>query len=294
MKLHRIENDHLIVTVADQGAELVSVFDKQAKSERLWNADPAVWNRHAPILFPFVGKLTDGKYRLGGREYSMKTQHGFARDMDFACIGETGNRVSHRLAATEETRRIYPYDFSLTVSHSLHPGRPGILEIRWEIENLEDHRMFYAIGGHPGFLPPEGTEKESCCVFFPGKQELTYFSANNAGYAIPEIHHRLVLDRGFAPWQEDIPDTWIFENQDVDTVGLSGPDRKPFVLVHCAEFPTLAVWASPKGPFICLEPWFGRTDDEGFSGTLEEKAGMQILEGRGKKLISWSIDFCVE
>ena len=79
--LHFIENERLRVTVADAGAELVSVCDKAREPERIWTGDGAVWNRHAPILFPFVGKVTDGKYRVGGREYPMKTQHGFARDM---------------------------------------------------------------------------------------------------------------------------------------------------------------------------------------------------------------------
>ena len=97
MKTHVLENESLRITVADQGAELISVFDKEENRERLWTADPAIWNRHAPILFPFVGKVTDGKYRVNGAEYSMKTQHGFARDMDgAACLvnidmGTVGN-----------------------------------------------------------------------------------------------------------------------------------------------------------------------------------------------------------
>ena len=60
MATHTLENECLRVTVADDGAELVSVWDKASGSERVWNADPAVWNRHAPILFPFVGKVVDG------------------------------------------------------------------------------------------------------------------------------------------------------------------------------------------------------------------------------------------
>ena len=291
MSTHVLENEKLRITVSERGAELISVIDKPAGRERLWTADPAVWNRHAPILFPFVGKVTDGKYRLDGREYAMKTQHGFARDRDFRCIGETADTLVHLLTATDETRSIYPWDFRLTVSHRLCPDRPGVLEIRWAIENPGDTRMLYAIGGHPGFLPPEGVTKEQCFVVFPGRRELRYFSANPAGYALPQSTHTLFPDSGFVPWQDDIPDTWILENQGVDCVGLSGPDRKPFVFLHCAGFPILAVWANPKGPFICLEPWFGRTDDAGFTGTLDEKPGMQMLEPHGKKEITWTIDF---
>ena len=50
------------------------------------------------------------------------------------------------------------------------------------------------------------------------------------------------------------------------------------ILLDCGQFPMLAVWANPNGPFICLEPWFGRTDDAGFTGTIDQKPGIQTLE----------------
>ena len=293
MDNHVLENEKLKVTISDRGAELLSVVDKCEGREHLWQADPAVWNRHAPILFPFVGKVIDGKYCVNGREYDMKTQHGFARDKDFICIEETESRVVHQLSATDETRNIYPFDFRLTVSHSLDLNEPSKLNIRWAIENLGDSEMIFAIGGHPAFMPPEGIKKEQCLIMFPGKEELHYFSTNASGYALPGNQHKLYVDRGYAAWQDNIPETWIFEDEGIGCVGLSGADRKPFVLVHCEEFPILAVWANPKGPFICLEPWFGRTDDAGFDGSLEEKHGMQALDGHEKKEIFWAIDFCI-
>ena len=61
--------------------------------------------------------------------------------------------------------------------------------------------------------------------------------------------------------------------------------------MDCSQFPMLAVWANPKGTFICLEPWFGRTDDAGFAGSLEQKKGMEMLESGAKKEISYSIIF---
>ena len=73
MSNHILENEKLQVTIFDRGAELTSVVDKRNDRERLWQADPEVWNRHAPILFPFVGKVANGKYRVNGQEYDMKT-----------------------------------------------------------------------------------------------------------------------------------------------------------------------------------------------------------------------------
>lgn len=292
MSMHILENAALRITVADAGAQLSGVWDKEAGAERLWTADPAVWNQHAPILFPFVGKLTDGKYRVGGKEYPMATRHGFARDKVFTCTGETADCVEHVLAATDETRAVYPYDFRLSVRHSLDVENPRRLRVAWTVENTGGETMYFSIGGHPAFLLPAGVRKEDCYVFFPGREVLSYFNASDAGFAMTQAPHLLGLDRGFAHYRADVPDTWIFEDQDIASVGIALPDKKPYVLMNCAGFPMLAVWANPKGPFICLEPWYGRTDDEGFTGSLPEKKGIQTLEAGGKREYVYTMDFC--
>ncbi len=284
---HILESDALRVTVSDAGAELLSVVDREKGAERIWVADPAVWNRHAPLLFPFVGKVTGGRYRLGERTWEMKTQHGFARDMDFVCLEATEASVRHQLTATERTMTIYPFAFRLTVTHALKGRR---LDIRWRVENEGDDRMYFAIGGHPGFLLPSGVRKEDCSIFFPGRDTLYYRGANAAGFLLPEVK-TLSLREEHAPYQADIPDTWVFEDGQVRSVGIALPDGRPYVLLHCDSFPMLAVWANPRGSFICLEPWFGRTDDEGFDGTVDQKKGIQCLaKGEGKDF-GYAIDF---
>ena len=284
---HVMENSALRVTVSDAGAELISVVDKEKQTERIWTGEKAIWNRHAPILFPFVGKVNGGKYRIAGREYEMKTQHGFARDLDFTCIEDTPRSVKHRLTATDWTLERYPGDFCLTVAHSL-AGRQ--LNVSWEIENRGEDRMYYCIGGHPGFLMPQGIRKEDCRILFPGRETLRYKSANSNGYILPEEKTLRLRDES-AAWQEDIPDTWIFEDGQVKSVGILLPDGSPWVMLRCEAFPMLAVWANAAGPFICLEPWFGRADDEGFRGSIEEKKAIEHLEAGEKKTICYSMEF---
>ena len=104
--MHILENEVLKVEIADKGAELCRVLDQELSCDRIWSADPSVWNRHAPILFPFVGKVIDGKYRINGREYEMKTQHGFARDLDFTCVEENAHSVCHELCSSEATKAV--------------------------------------------------------------------------------------------------------------------------------------------------------------------------------------------
>ena len=282
-----LENEFLKVTVADAGAELISVWDKASGREHIWNADPAVWNRHAPILFPFVGKVKDGKYRIGEKEYAMKTQHGFARDQVFTCVEKTETALTHRLIAAEQTKAIYPYEFQLTVCHRLSGKQ---LTIEWTIENLGEETMYFSIGGHPGLMVPKGIRKEDCLISFPGKTELQYVSANAMGYILPQ-KKTLSLRDGFAAWQADIPDTWIFEDHQLQSVGIVGPDGTPYVTLHCETFPMLAVWANPDGPFICLEPWFGRADDVDFAGTIDQKKDIQSLSAGAKREIAYTIAF---
>lgn len=73
-----IENNFLCVRVQSRGAELCSVVKKETGEEMLWQADPAVWNRHAPILFPYCGRLKGGAFTHNGVSYE-GGQHGFAR-----------------------------------------------------------------------------------------------------------------------------------------------------------------------------------------------------------------------
>ena len=134
-------------------------------------------------------------------------------------------------------------------------------------------------------MMPQGVRKEDCLIAFPGKQALEYVSANAAGFIVTQ-KKPLQLRDGLAAWQADIPDTWIFEDHQVQAVGIAGPDGAPFVTLHCESFPMLAVWANPNGPFICLEPWFGRADDEGFAGTIDQKKDVQTLEPLGIRAVS--------
>ena len=286
-----LENEELRLEIADKGAELCRVWDKETACERLWHADPAIWNRHSPILFPFVGKVIDGKYRLNGREYEMKTQHGFARDMNFVCVEETDSSVSHLLCSTEETKKIYPFDFHLQIRHRLDKEMQRLLHIEWEVTNTGTETMYYSIGGHPGFMPPKEIDKEDCFLGFPGKEKLHYISADSAGFVIPDTVYELTLENNLAPVDESLPNTWIFENNQVHAVQLARPDKTPWITLHCEEFPILAVWANAAGPFICLEPWCGRTDDEGFTGELSEKICEESLVPGETKKISYSIEF---
>lgn len=294
MTMRVLENEFLKVQICDDGAELSSVYDKENQQERLFDANPSIWNRHAPILFPFVGKVNGGKYRIGEAEYEMKTQHGFARDMEFECVSENGTSVTHRLTSTDQTKQIYPYEFELIVIHELDAENPRLLHVKWEVKNLGADKMYYSIGGHPAFTVPVQTKEERAKYYleFPGKDELTFIGVNPAnGLALVNEKKALKLDNGFVQFCDDIYDTLIFDYQDIEKVRIARPDQSPYVTMDCHEFPFLGIWAKETGNFICLEPWVGRTDDDGFEGTLVEKTGEQKLEDGCSARVEHTIEF---
>ena len=129
---YSIENDILRLTVDSHGAEPVSVIHKPTGAELLWQADPAVWKRHAPILFPYTGKLTGGKMLAKGVEYA-GGQHGFARDVEHTMTHHADNLLEFELHANAETLPKWPYAFVLrstftlegeTVHHTLTVENP--------------------------------------------------------------------------------------------------------------------------------------------------------------------------
>lgn len=290
-----MENEILKITVADLGAELCSVYDKETEAERIWDANPAIWNRHAPLLFPFVGKVNHGNYRVGETEYDMQALHGFARDMMFTLIEESAHAVTHRLCSTKDTLEIYPFSFELLVTHHLDENNPRMLHVTWAVKNTGSNTMYFSIGAHPGFALPisDTEEREDYYLEFPGKEQLTYLSANPANGLVDASHPKTMhLDGGFVKYFDDIYDTFIFDFQEIDTVRIARPDKTPYVTVYCVGFPLLGIWTHPNGGnFICLEPWFGRADNEGFNGTIAEKVAVQKLEPRCSQQMTYAMEF---
>ncbi|MBO0712987.1 MAG: aldose 1-epimerase family protein, partial [Acetobacteraceae bacterium] len=126
---HVLTNGYLSATIKTEGAELCSLRDSE-DAELLWQAEP-VWPRHAPVLFPIVGRLKDDMLRHRGRSYRI-TQHGFARDRRFAWLQRTA--TSSRLALHDDaaTRAQFPFAFRFEIAYAL---ADDALEITYTVGN---------------------------------------------------------------------------------------------------------------------------------------------------------------
>ena len=211
--MHTLENDQLCVTISDHGAELSGIFDKKNDREILWNADPSHWKRHAPVLFPNVGRYYEDHCLINGKTYT-SGQHGFARDMEFICVEETENSVTHLLESTDETKKAWPYEFQLYITHTLE-GRD--LTVAWKVVNKDQEIMYFTVGAHPAFNVPilPGTKREDYHLTFSGQKELTYHLLDTRyGTAIPDKVYTLVLENGSCQITEGMfdKDALIFDD----------------------------------------------------------------------------------
>lgn len=293
--LHTIENEQIRVTISDHGAELVSVYDKGHDYERIWCANPAIWNRHAPVLFPFVGKVKGGAYRYQGHTYAMTTQHGFARDAEFTCIEKTADSITHSLKASDATYTIYPFPFELQITHRLNPTQPRELLVQWNVINHGDTEMLYCIGGHPGFQIAPDTKRSDYYLVLPDAAPKQYLLLDADGSGLCDTSHMYTLasDSAYVPICDTFfdKDALIFENNQLKTIGIADKNKQPFLSLFCEDFPYVGIWSKPDGPYICLEPWLGRTDDMTFEGDLSDKPGIVHLDAAASKTHSYTMHF---
>ncbi len=290
-EIRTLENERFTVQVKDAGAELCSIYDKKNNRELIWKGDATWWNRHAPVLFPFVGACHEGTYLYKGNTYSMK-QHGFARDMEFEFVGMEEDTIVHRLVSNEKTKENYPFDFTLEIRHTLM--KEGVA-VGWKVINEDKKQMLFTIGAHPAFMVPakEGTLQKDYALTFDGQDALDYIQINDTeGTAIYKDSFVLELDNGEYTIGEHLFDkgVLVFENTQVEKVGFNFPDGSKYLTIHCEGFPYTGIWTKPGAPFICLEPWYGRCDNDDFTGELSDKTGVQTLEAGDEFVASYLIE----
>src|SRR3954469_18300254 len=141
---HELRSADLTVRIKEQGAEMFSVTNNNGL-EFIWQAKKEVWPRHAPVLFPIVGKLKNNTYQFNGNSYQLG-QHGFARDKSFVVTEKTESKCVLELSSDNESKKIYPFDFKLRIIYEL---KGNTLDTKYEIQNTGTDKMYFSIGAHP-------------------------------------------------------------------------------------------------------------------------------------------------
>jgi galactose mutarotase-like enzyme len=273
-----ISSDNLMAEIDPLGAQLSSLKNRAAL-DLLWNGEPEVWAGRAPLLFPIVGVLEGGTYQLGTKRYPL-ARHGFARGKHFSIDSASSSAAAFKLIADESSLQVYPFQFELEVRYELNAAT---LSVTTWIRNRGNTAMPASFGYHPGFRwpLPFGQARSSHFIEFESDEPAPARRIDSAGLLTPERHPTPIIQRRLALadslFQDDV---LIFDRVNSRSV-LYGSDDGPRVKIEFPDTPYLGVWTKPGAPFICIEPWHGVTDPEGFSGDFKDKPGVFVLKGGG-------------
>lgn len=252
------------------GAELTSLRDAAGR-ELMTDADPAFWTGHAPVLFPIVGRLNGDMLRVDGTDYAMK-QHGFARRMAFAVTGHDADRATFRLTDNPDTRAAYPFPFVLEIGFAID-GATLTMDVR--IANPGAAALPASFGWHPAFAwpLPFGQAKEAHRVTFAADEPGPLVLLAD-GLATPEPRPSpldgRVLHLTDALFERDA----LIWNPVRSQAVCYGAPEGPVLDIAFPGTPQLGIWTRPGARFLCIEPWHGLADPQGFGGEFRDKPGV--------------------
>ncbi|ADG93760.1 Aldose 1-epimerase [Arcobacter nitrofigilis DSM 7299] len=275
MKYH-LSNNFIEVSIKNLGAELCSLRKKDNSLEYIWQGDKKYWNRHSPILFPFVGKLLDNEYIYDNKTYQMG-QHGFARDKVFEVFTKEDDYICFKLKSTKETLEIYPFEFELYLSYKLIKTS---LEISYKVINKSKNIMYFSIGAHPAFnWPLEKEDKANYYLEFENTKKLERLPLTING--ISNKKELINLENNKLALSEELfkDDALVLQNLTNKTITLKNSKDDKSIEMSFEGFPYLGIWSKPSGaPLICIEPWHGIADFIGHNKKLEDKTGIISLD----------------
>lgn len=260
------------MTITKFGAEMRSF--KIGEREFIWPGHPDVWKSSAPVLFPGIGAMKDGGTTIAGEWYAVP-RHGFVKFMDFEVAEQSDDHVTLTFHQTEETQKVFPFDFELKVTYRFIEGG---FETVFEVKNNSDRVMPFLIGGHPGFTCPmnEGETFEDYVLHFEKEETIGTTLCDGPGHTLAGTepvnfgadNRTLALDHK----DFDRLDTYIFSGLNSRKVDLIHKETRKGIRFSF-DMDVLAIWTSPgkNAPYVCIEPWQGSPAYADESGRFEDK-----------------------
>ena len=308
-----LRHGRLSAAVDSMGAQLLSL--KLDGREYLWQGDPRFWARRAPVLFPIVGSLRDGRAEAAQGPCVMG-RHGIARNFEHAVVDRAadGSSVTFELCDSAETRAAYPYAFKLNMTYAI--TGEATLSQTFRVTNTGDATLPFCVGGHPAFNVPVGVspqaagaaegeasgaageacgESDAACVLLSAEADEA-FEDHVLKFARPwSCTLPVIGEDGLMSWDNafECPqgsdtvalthgsfahDALMFTDVPDNVLTLLGTKSGHGVRVEFPGFPYIGVWsAANDAPFVALEPWSGHTTAHDEDDVFEHKAGMTLL-----------------
>lgn len=277
---YTIENEILKLTVDTKGAEMMELCHKPTNAPLLWNGGQA-WNRRAPMLFPYCGRILNGKFLAEGKEYAAGP-HGFVRDLEHTLVCQEQDSITFEVCSGEQTAEFFPYDFVFRTTYSL---QGNTLRHKVEVKNSGQGELRFGFGYHPGFLCPfdekhdtQDYELKFDCPQTPVLQETPGGFCDTTKIFMENQDTIPLTDQLFQ--QDSICMTQL----NAKTLSIVEKDSQRKVEVSIDGFPYVLAWsaATPKLQFVCIEPWHSLPDRVDATGKWEDKPCAAVLQPNEK------------
>lgn len=278
--IYTLQNDKLIVKADSLGAELKSIKKKNdtEEIEYLWQLNPEIWERQAPLLFPIIGRLKDEEYTYNEKTYKICI-HGFARYKDFELNRISESEISFVLTEDSESLREYPFKFKLIINYKLFED--SIIKNHY-VENTGIGDMAYEIGGHEGYnLALFRNERmEDYYLEFPGMHILeTYTTDENVMLNKEKKSIKLTDGKIYMSPEVFKNDALIMDTFKKRTVRMRSKLNNRGIDVEFNDFKYLGVWTKyMRTNYVCIEPWSSLPDCNYLGKELIQKQDVRILK----------------
>ncbi len=216
------EQGGIITSLMLEGTEILYVdketFENKGRSVR----------GGIPILFPNAGPIPP---ELEYTELNTLKQHGFARDTKWSLVKESNDSFIEMLRADDTTKKVYPYNFELSLTGELQ--KDGAFTLVQSIKNLEEIKELPVSSGlHPYFKVPN-KEKKNIAFNFKGGHFIEQHIENWANGEYISIDNPLT------------------------SLEISIPSLGILVLDISKEYQKIWIWSEKGKDFICIEPVMG-------------------------------------
>lgn len=289
---YTIKNDELTVVISDAGAELQSIQSAD-RTEYLWQADPKYWGEKALNIFPYAARLTDKTYTLNGKSYQMQI-HGLVKYLVLEAEEQCEDSITFVLKSNEETKKQYPVDFVYKIRYSLCKNE---LITTTTVENTGAERMYFAVGGHPGFNVPleEGLSFDDYYLEFaqPAHPTRVGFSANCL-LSGQDTLYELENDTRIPLHHDLFARDAIVLKHVPRCVSLKSDKGNRSVKVTYPDFPNIGFWHMPRtdAPYVCIEPWSSLPSRDGVIEDFAQQSDLIALNAGKVYENTWTIEIC--
>jgi len=284
----QLQSNALQISINTFGAELYSIKNTPGL-EYIWQANKEIWPRHAPVLFPIVGKLKDNAYTISHTPFNLN-QHGFARDKEFELISQSKTSCCLQLLSDEASKKHFPFDFIFEIAYELLEDK---LITHYKIINPSSNDLPFSVGAHPGFNCPiekNETFEDYYLQFEASEYTLTELSNGlrlNTGKKLHLADSKLFLNKELFD-----KDALVFENSQISALTLRSKKSNRFIKMECQNWPYFGIWTKKDcREFICLEPWYGIADSANTNQDFAKKDGIIHLAPKKEFNCSFSLQF---